>query len=558
MTHTLRILTATLLLSMGISVAHGAAPAGYYNSLDGKSEAELKAAVRNIVYKFTTVSYQSLPQYFQKTDVYPSSKRWWDMYSDIPLYAPSFAGLHREHSFPKSWWGGLETTTAYVDLNHLYPAEGQANMAKSNFPLGEVDRNSSIKFQNGITTVGYPVAGQGGGCASVFEPADEYKGDFARTYFYMVTTYSNLTWATKYMYMLQQNAYPTLNQWSVNLLLKWHRNDPVSQKELDRNEQVYKIQNNRNPFIDHPELAEYIWGNKRGEAFKGGGGGTTPTGDPDLFTPVQDMTLDFGQTAINNTSVSKLLFKGENLKGTIGVKIRPTVGNPDMFSVAVNNFDASLANAQDGYEINVTYKPTALGEHTARILITVDGIAGSRGIELRGECLAVPTLDACTATQPSDITDSTYVANWTYPEANVVDYWVVTRTKYVGSQAITEELPAEETKLLIEGFNESDYESYSLQSVRLGYRSPKSNTITVNHAGITGVEYTAPLAVVGLEGAVRFYCPNPHTDVMFFDVTGRLIKIVDMVEHNTDVAMPQGIYFIRTNEHPTSVKVIVR
>ena len=239
-------------------------PTAYYSRLDGKSGEELKTTAFQIINPHSTISsYSDLPQYFMRTDLYPETMQWWDMYSDIPLYAPSFKGLNREHAFPKSWWGGSTDTPAYIDLNHLYPSEARANQAKSNYPLGVVQ---TAKFDNGITTVGYAVSGQGGGAAQVFEPDDEYKGDFARTYFYMVTCYQNLTW--KYTYMVQNNTYPTLNAWALDLLLKWHREDPVSQKEIERNETIYGIQNNRNPFIDFPDLAEYIWGDKVGEPFK--------------------------------------------------------------------------------------------------------------------------------------------------------------------------------------------------------------------------------------------------------------------------------------------------
>lgn len=172
-------------------MASAEVPMAYYRALDGKSDAELKTAAYNIIHNLTPISdYYDLPDYFEVTDVYPNSRRWWDMYSDIPLYAPSFKGLNREHSLPKSWWGGSTSVQAYTDLNHLYPSEAAANMAKSNYPLGMVDRTSPTKFDNGITTVGFPVAGQGGGAGYVFEPADEYKGDFARTYFYMATCLS--------------------------------------------------------------------------------------------------------------------------------------------------------------------------------------------------------------------------------------------------------------------------------------------------------------------------------------------------------------------------------
>ena len=119
----LRMLSAASTLLCGVCV-YAAIPAGYYSSLNGKKDGELKTAAYSIIHNFTQVSsYDALPDYFRKTDVRPNSNLWWDMYSDIPLYASSFKGLNREHSFPKSWWGGSTSVSAYVDLNHLYPSE---------------------------------------------------------------------------------------------------------------------------------------------------------------------------------------------------------------------------------------------------------------------------------------------------------------------------------------------------------------------------------------------------------------------------------------------------
>lgn len=234
-------------------VSYAAIPANYYSSLAGKKDAELKNAVSMLISKLTSVSsYSDLPRYFQTTDVYPASSRWWDMYSNIPLYAPSFKGLNREHSFPKSWWGGSTSVKAYTDLNHLYPSEAAANQAKSNYVLGEVDMSYKVTFDNGVVKVGYPLRGQGGGQTTVFEPDEEYKGDFARTYFYMATCYQDYTWTSRGTAMLQQNLYPTLQPWAYEMLLRWSREDEVSQKEIDRNDAVYRFQNNRNPFIDFP------------------------------------------------------------------------------------------------------------------------------------------------------------------------------------------------------------------------------------------------------------------------------------------------------------------
>ena len=532
-------------------------PAGYYRSLEGKSDADLKTAIYQLIHNFTQVSsYQDLPKYFQRTDVYPESHRWWDMYSDIPLYAPSFKGLNREHSFPKSWWGGSTGIPAYVDLNHLYPSEQAANMAKSNYPLGQVSISDNPRFDNGISKVGYPMTGQGGGSQWVFEPDDEYKGDFARTYFYMVTCYQNLTWSSKYDYMMNSEAYPTLKGWASRMLLEWSRQDPVSDKEKMRNETVYEIQNNRNPFIDRPELAEYIWGDKMGQPYHSGSG-DEPAGDPVLETPTQGMSLDFGQVALGQSTTSKLFFHGQNLTGSLKLQIYR--GDTDMFSIPSSTLSTSLVNSPDGTWLTITYKPNALGSHSARLLISEGGfMGGSRAITLIGECLEVPTLTACTATDATDITSDSYRANWISPEGEVVDYWIVNRTRFVGGKATTEEVLAEEPGIIIEGFNESESESYSVQSVRLGYRSPESNVIFVAHSGVTGVEAERGLEIQGFEGCLRFICDGEHTGVCVYDVTGKLVMFLASVHNNMDVDIPAGIYFISSDQLGSPVKAVVK
>lgn len=554
-----RIIITVVLAICACSSAIAEIPAGYYNSLNGKKEADLKTAAYKVIRNLTKISsYSALPQYFKETDVYPNTNRWWDMYSDIPLYAPSFQGLNREHSFPKSWWGGTQTVNAYVDLNHLYPSEMAANTAKSNYPLGTVDRSSKVNFDNGVSTVGYPVTGQGGGSQYVYEPADEYKGDFARTYFYMVTCYQDYIWNQRYMFMLQQNEYPTLNTWSVDLLLKWSREDPVSQKEIDRNEKVYGFQNNRNPFIDFPSLAEYIWGNKKGEPFDLANAGipSEPAGDPNLITPTQGMALDLGQVAIGKTVTSRLFFHGEYLSENLSLKIYS--GDKDMFSIPSSEIAAYLVNSGDGYWLNVKYQPSALGKHQSKILISDGGMPGSRSVTLLGECLEEPVLYPCTATDPSDITSDSYVANWTAPETDVIDYFVVTRTIYTGGNATQQQLVAEDNYLLIEDFGASDQESYCVQSSRLGFLSEPSNVVFVNHSGITGVEAEQPLIVTGLEGAIRFICSAPQTNALIYDTTGKLILSIDEIRNNLDINLPAGIYLVTTDQAPSPHKAAVR
>ena len=185
-----RLLTATLLaLAVGTVVAVADVPNGYYNTLNGKTGQALKDAVHELTKNRTVHAYGSLWYYFRQTDCMPTdASRVWDMYSDKSYLftqngTGATSGMNREHSLPKSWWGGYNENQgyyAYTDLNHLYPSDADANMAKSNYPLGEV---STTKFDNGVSKVGTPVAGQGGGCTTVFEPDARYKGDFARTYF---------------------------------------------------------------------------------------------------------------------------------------------------------------------------------------------------------------------------------------------------------------------------------------------------------------------------------------------------------------------------------------
>lgn len=245
-------------------VLHADIPPGYYNTIEGKRDATLKTALHTIIRPHTQLEYYSSSTHFRSTDWHPEGY-FWDMYSREKR--TSWSNLNREHCMPKSWWSPQpEYTVAYSDLHNLYPSNVDANSAKSNYALGIV--GAVYEFDNGVSKVGnntYP-----GYSATVFEPANEYKGDFARTYMYMVTCYEDYApnWrSTGTESMLYQNTYPVFKPYAISLLMKWHREDPVSQKEIDRNNAVHVIQGNRNPYIDFPSLAEFIWGNNKGQAW---------------------------------------------------------------------------------------------------------------------------------------------------------------------------------------------------------------------------------------------------------------------------------------------------
>lgn len=552
MKKSLRMSCATVLTTVAVTMS-AAIPAGYYRSLNGKSGAALKTAASELVYNHTQLGYSALSSHFLKTDVYPVGDpkygQWWDMYGNIPLYTPSFAGLNREHSFPKSWWGGGSNTPAYTDINHLYPAEAKANQAKSNWPLGEV--YSANQYDNGVSKVGTAVTGQGGGARYVFEPANEYKGDFARTYFYMVTCYQNLTWASNYSWMLQHNTYPTLSKWAIDLLLKWHREDPVSQKELDRNEAVYKLQSNRNPFIDYPILAEYIWGNRMGEAFS-----TTVDpnpGEPNLITPTQGMALDFGQVAIGSETTARLFFSGQNLTGAFELTV--SRGDKGMFTLSDATINADYVNSPEGYWTTITYRPASLGQHSSMLFVQDGGISGSRRIELKGECLPVPTLTTLTATEPTNITADSYTANWLPSTDDVVDYYVVTRTHYLNGESSVEELVAEDNSLDITDV--TGPESYYVQSVRLGYRSAPSNVMMVEPLGVTQLYSDQPFGTAYEPGGVRFVCGTDVYNVTIYDMTGRAVMQLPTINDGMSIQLPRGCYIISAPNQRAPFRVIV-
>ena len=557
MTH--RFLSIILLAITAFNATFAAAPDGYYSALEGKSEATLKTTLHQIINPHTEVSsYNNLPTYFQKTDVYPGTSYWWDMYSDnkVSIYS-SFgsSGMNREHCLPKSWWGGDDDIPAYVDLFHLYPSNASANSAKSNYPLGEIKAGTTPKFNNGTCQVGTGV--NSGGAEYVFEPANEYKGDFARTYFYVVTCYQNLTW--KYTWQVMNGTYPSLQPWAIDLLLKWHRADPVSEKELNRNEEVYKIQNNRNPFIDHPELAEYIWGNKKGQAFQLSTDENTTT--PTLFSPINGTTINFGEVAKGESASSQIVFRGENLTGTFELSISGT--NRSMFSLSTKTVPTSLANTTSGTTVTVTYTPTATGSHSAQLNITDGGLpAAGYKIILTAECIETPSLSQLTATAPTNVTTSSYTANWEpAPSDEVIDGYVLTIKRYSGNTVTTfeEETETDNTQLTITGLNEGDYDTYSVQSVRAGVRSQMSNVITVTPtAGIDSIIADEPLAIESGYGFIRFRCSSPQQDVRIYDIAGRTVTTISEISDYMEHTLPTGIYFVTTSTHKRPVKTIVR
>lgn len=261
----------------------------YYSSIDNTQGKTLRDNLATITSSGPQgMSYAKLWEAYKTTDVYPTDSvgkagKIWDMYSNV-LFTPgngqcgSYSNIgdcyNREHSVPKSWFG--DKTPAYYDMGHIVPTDGYVNNQRSNYAFGECANGTRI------TSGKYRAAGKLGQSTfpgyttytRVFEPDDQYKGDFARMYMYMIVRYKKgnndgitITTGDGGKMFNSSDANFGLTDYSVALLMKWHRMDPVSKKEVDRNNGMQKVQNNRNPFIDYPILAEYLWGKNTSETF---------------------------------------------------------------------------------------------------------------------------------------------------------------------------------------------------------------------------------------------------------------------------------------------------
>lgn len=276
----MNIKLSLLLTILSISVGFSQIPSGYYNSATG-SGYTLKTQLKNIISAgHIDQGYGALYDAYETSDTdnfYENDNSVLDMYSENPNGTDPYNYQHgarncgnynsendcynREHIFPQGFFNSR--TPMRTDIHHVVPSDGSVNGRRSSYPFGEVS-SASWTSMNG-SKVGSNTFDTFSG--TVFEPLNEFKGDIARMLLYFAVRYEDEVTSSSWDAPNASVSNPlngTNNQvyedWYIKLLYKWHTNDPVSDREIVRNNEAYKFQGNRNPFIDHPEYVTQIWG----------------------------------------------------------------------------------------------------------------------------------------------------------------------------------------------------------------------------------------------------------------------------------------------------------
>lgn len=374
------------------------------HTVQGLTGAELKTALFHAIQPDSILKYGGKGDGytwagFTKTDVMPDgSVR--DRYSNEIYQFNGYNavnGMNIEHSFANSWWGHT-VNNAYCDLHHLYPSDSYANQRKSNNPIGVVD--GTVSFDNGVTKVGKSSSYRPDSLITVWEPADKWKGDFARTYLYMATCYEDLApvWqTTEGLLMMENNTYPTLRPWVMNLLRQWNDNDPVDNIERERNTKVQEIQGNRNPFIDYPQLCEYIWGEKVGTRFY-----LNESETPEVFVPEKDKDIDLGMLSRLRPCQGIVTLRGRGATANVATTIEGQ-------GFTLSQTSITPQQLIEGTDITVSYDGSTSGLQQATLTLDGGGINETYHVRMN-------VVDGMVAYPATDILSSMYVkrftANW--------------------------------------------------------------------------------------------------------------------------------------------------
>ena len=560
----LSLFTLILLVQWTFAVDPSTNLATYYANIDGKatdSNDNLRKTLCTIISNgYTTIGYSSLPNSVYAASRNPSdfyngsgsSKTMEDIYSSYPYNSSQDGssattcgtGWNKEHTVPQSWFG--KASPMVSDAHHVFPTDIRMNSCRSNYPYGE---NNASKY---CSSYGYGHLGTStfsGYTGQVFDPGSKedcggncYRGDLARVYFYMATRYrttnfTNGTGGTSFTYT---NGVADLTDYMKKLMLKWHREDPVSEKELIRNNAIYAHQGNRNPFVDYPCLAEYIWGDKKGEAVSlsslisgyVGVGTDCCSSEPTLTVSSSSVTIS--PIATSSSTTQTFTVTGANLTGSIS--ITKNSGSSSYITVS----PTSITSGYNGTNIiTITYNaPASAGTHTATLTISSTG-ATPVTVNITASCAAsytatwmadgsqVGTSYAASgtrpdvpATNPSNCTSSRVFMGWTatsgYTGNNAPDDLFTTTAPTITTDKTFYAVYADKETSGDGGSSSSASYTFSNKSWAASpsnWTSGKdgngfSNSGVQVTTGVSGANATCPTSYNSISSIVISYCTN--------------------------------------------------
>ncbi|MEP6931400.1 MAG: endonuclease [Flavobacterium sp.] len=372
-------------------------PSGYYNTATGTGYT-LKTQLYNIIKGHTDNGYAGLYTTYQTSDVdnfYENDGTVLDMYSENPSgtdpynyttgttqrcgnYSVEGDCYNREHIIPQSVFN--EQSPMVADAHFITPTDGKVNGMRSNYPHGTVS-SATYTSQNGSKLGSSSVSGYSG---TVFEPVNAFKGDIARMYFYFATRYENTVSGYSYA-MFNGSSNQVFTTAFLNLLLAWNTQDPVSAREIARNNAIYARQGNRNPYIDHPEYVSQIWG-----------GTSPPTGDTQApTTPASLASTTKTATSISlswtastdNTGVTGYdVYANSTLKTTVSGTTATITGltASTSYSIYVKAKDAAGNASASSNTISVTTNSSGTGGTATELLFSeyIEGSGNNKALEI--------------------------------------------------------------------------------------------------------------------------------------------------------------------------------
>ncbi|OXA88687.1 endonuclease [Flavobacterium hercynium] len=378
--------TYSLLLLIFVSIGFAQIPSGYYNTATGTGYT-LKTQLYNIIKGHTNTGYAGLYTTYLTSDVdnfYENDGTILDMYSENPSgtdpynyttgstqrcgsYSSEGDCYNREHIIPQSVFN--EQSPMVADAHFITPTDGKVNGMRSNYPHGLVN-SPTYTSQNGSKVGPNTTSGYSG---TVFEPINEFKGDIARMYFYFATRYENTIAGYSYP-MFDGSSNKAFTTTFLNILLAWHAQDPVSAREITRNNAIYARQNNRNPFIDHPEYVNQIWNTSADSQAP-----TTPSSVTLSSKTGTSITISWTASSDNVGVTGYNVYANGVLKNTVTTLNTTITGltNSTSYSINVSARDAAGNTSALSNTISVTTDSTGGGGGTATELLFSEYIEGS-------------------------------------------------------------------------------------------------------------------------------------------------------------------------------------